>query len=335
MRTPHLALLLVLFAAGCGGGGGHHSGSSSGSSVTFAANSIVYGVPNGTDADFSVEQLSPSGGTPTTVVSDVSGSIFLFAADPSRSGRYALAADPTGAGTYGIYLSKNLALSGATQLVAAAYVAVGSLSVTPDGGHVLYTATTTSGTTDLFVVPTAGGTPVDLGAADAAAIAPDGDTIAFVAPPGGEGSDAVFTRSLAAGASGAVVALTTDGLNHALPAFSPDGTKLAYWTLADGANVLSVRTLSGGATVSVPGVSAVEPQGEAFGSDGTTLALVGQSGTGGIIATAPVDGSAAPTTILSNANLLGDYGFVWTDANGRAVSGVRSASAASRARKRG
>ncbi len=304
--------------------------------MTFAANSIVYGVANGTDADFSVEEVAPAGGTPTTVVADVAGTVLAFALDPSTSGRYALVADPSGAGTYGIYLSKNLTLTGATTLVAAGYVGVSSLAVTRDGARVVYSATTAAGASELFVVPTAGGTAVDLGPADASTVSPaDGDTIAYVAPVGTDGDDQVFTRSLAAGASGAVRQLTTDAANHALPAFSPDGTKLAYWTLATGANALTVETLAGGATTALPGVSAIEPQGEAFGPDGATLALVGQSGANGVIATLSAGGSTSPTTIVTNSALLGDYGFFWTDANGRAVSGGRATSASARSRKRG
>ena len=162
----------------------------------------------------------------------------------------------------------------------------------------------------------------------------DGDTIAYVAPANGSGPDAVSTRSLAAGPAGTAQAITADGLNHALPAFSRDGTKLAYWTLASGANALTVRTQATGATVSIPGVAAIEPQGEAFGATGTTLALAGQSGATAEIATAPVDGSAAPAPIVTGSALLGDYGLFWTDANGRAVSGGRGAGAGSRARRR-
>lgn len=332
--TP-LGLLALFLVAGCGGGGGHHSGSgsSSSSTVTFAANEIVFGIPNGTGTDFAVAEANPAGGT-STVVADVSGEVLLFAADPSATGRFALAAAPSGSATVGVYLAKGLGLSGAAMLVAPTYAAVTSLAVMPDGGRVVYTATTVAGASELYVVSTSGGTPTDLGPADGAALAPNGDTVAYVAPVGGSGNDAVFTRSLAAGASGAATTVASNAANHALPAFSPDGARLAYWTLASGANALTVQTLATDATVNVPGVSTIEPQGTAFGPDGTRLALVGQVSTGGQILTAPVDGSAAPTPLVSNASLLGDYGFFWTDALGRAVGGMRVASAASRARRR-
>ena len=338
MRTPCLAPLLPLVVAvGCGGGGGGHSSpssSSSGTRVTFAANSIVYGVANGTGTDYSVDEIAPTGGTATTVVKDVPGTILAFALDPSTASRYALAADPTGAGTYGVALSRTLSLSGATTLVAAVYTTVGSLAVTKDGAHVVYTATTAAGASELFVVPTAGGTPVDLGPADASTVSPaDGDTIAYAAPVAASGDDQIFARSLAAGASGAATQVTTDAANHTLPVFSPDGTKLAYWTLGNASNALTVETLAGATTVSIPGVGAIEPQGEAFGPTGATLAIVGQSGTTNEIATLPADGTAGPTTIATASSLLGNDGFFWTDANGRAVSGGRSATA-SRARKR-
>jgi hypothetical protein len=339
--APTFCVFVTLLCVACGGAPGGSAtpagttGNTLPTAITFAANSVVYGVATGQSENYDVNEMSSAGANVQTVAANIPGTILLFALDPATSGQYVIAADPTGTGSYGIYLSVNLTLTDAQTIVGPNYAYVTSLAVTENGASVVFSATDGTGISNLFVVPIGGGVATKLGLSDGSAVSPlDSDTIAYVAPIGGSGNDQLFTRSLSAGSAGSSTQLTSDVSNHALPAFSPDGTKLAFWELNVGTNTLVVDTLATSTMLNMPNPAGIQPQGEAFSADGTSIVIAGEVGTQGNILTQPTDGSASPTAILSSASLLGNYGIYWTDANGRAVGGIQGMSASSRLRKR-
>lgn len=347
--------LLGALVIGCGGGGGGGNstgttstsgtptdGSTDGTPTTGTATTgetgskIVFGEPAADGATFNVRSVTPDGASVTTLLANVPTSIVLFSANPTATSDYVFAADPTGTGSYGIYRSPILSLTGATTLVAPTYLAVSSLTVTQNGSHVVYSALDASGNPLLYSIPIAGGTPVQYGPSDGSTVSPkDSDTIAYVAlPSDSESNDQVFTRSLAAGPSGASTQVTTNAVNHVLPAFSRDGTKLAYWE-QNATSQLVVRTLSSGTTTTLTNPNRLFPQGASFNPTGTRVSIAGgaDDGTGQIL-TQTVNATATPTAIYSGANLLGNYGIYWTDTTGRVIGGNLIGASASRKLKK-
>lgn len=334
-------MLLGALVIGCGGGGGGGTtstgttsttsttgtptdGSTDGTATTGETGSkIVFGEPAADGLTFNVRSVTPDGVTKTTLLANVPTSIVLFSENPASTNDYVFAADPTGSGSYGIYRSPILSPTGATTLVSPRYLAVSSLTVTQNGSQVVYSALDASGNPLLFSVPIGGGTPVEYGASDGSTVSPsDSDTIAYVAlPAGSETNDQLFTRSLAAGPSGTATQVTTNTVNHILPAFSRDGTKLAYWEQS-ATSRLVVRTLSSGATTTLTNPSSLFPQGESFNPTGTRVSIAAGADDGsGQILTQTISTSASPTAIYTNANLLGNYGIYWTDTTGRVIGG--------------
>ena len=354
------ATALLALVIGCGGGGGGGGGgtktttsttsttstaTTSTSTATTAGvlpiNTILYAVPNGNGTDYELEGLDPvNAGSSTTIVSDFPASIELFAANPNVKSQYVAAYDPTFGpsdnGLYGIYISTGLTASGIKQLVAPTYIFVSSLSVTDNGKFVVYSATDQTGASNLFVESLSGGTPVNYGLSDGSTVSPaDDDTLVYVAIPssGNTVLDQVLSRSLKAGASGKATQITTDAVNHALPAISRDGTQIAYWEEGTSNNLL-VQPISGGSAVTLPNPNALVPQSEAFSGDASSIAIVGlDPNSNGFIMLQTPNGIANPTSLLEvPGTSLGDYGLYWTSQNGRVAGGSVAASSVVRKR---
>lgn len=321
------AFAMVLVGCGGGGGGGTTTSTTATNSTTGAnlpANTILYGVANDEFTSFDVNAIAPDGSNGRTYISGLSTKILMFAVNPAVENQYLVAADLGGAGMYGIYKTTGLSLATAIQVVAPTYTYVSSLAVTMNGTHVVYTATNSEGVSNLYTIPTAGGTLVNLALANGSAVSPaDNDTIAYVGAPGGVGDfDQVFTRSLAAGAAGTSVQITTEAVNHYLPAFSRDGLAIAWWEDSGIARGLAVYRRSTSTTTHLSNPENLYPQATAFNSTGTRVVSVVADDTGtGRIQTQASDGSEAPITIFSAPALLGNYGVYWTDTSGRLVGG--------------
>jgi hypothetical protein len=334
-RSSAIFLALVgavlIAAIGCGGGGG---GGSSTAGVTGSTagvlpdNVIVFGQPNGTGNDFAIYDISPTGGSPTTVAADVSGSILLYVQNPNKANSYVLAAIPSGGSNYGIYLATGPTLTGATQLVAPVYSDVSSLAITQDSSHIVYSATNAAGVSYLFTLPTSGGTPANLGLSDGSTISPaNNNTIAYVAPPNASGgNDQVYTRSLSAGAAGSATQITTDDVMHTLPAFSRDGTQLAYWE-ESGTSLLKIDLLATGVVTTLTNPSGDTPLGEAFSSDGSQIAIAGDLNFQGQLEVQATNGTSEPDVIFTAGVDVGLYGVYWTGSNGRGIARAGSTSA--------
>jgi|GEM_PF-6521171 len=324
-------VLLMALLIGCGGGGGGGGGgttqtTASGSTAgVLPSNMIVFGEANGNGSDFGIFDITPTGTGLTTIAADVSGSILLYAQNPNLANSYILAAMPAGGTAYGIYLAKGPTLTGAKQLVAPTYSDVSSLAITQDSSHIVYTAADATGTSDLYTVSSSGGTPTNLGLSDGSTISPaNNDTIAYVAPSSAiGGNDQVYTRSLKAGAAGSPTQVTTDSSMHLLPAWSRDGTQLAYWEQG-GTSLLMIDVLATNTVTTLTNPSGISPLGEAFSSDGTQVAIVGDLNFEGVLETQPTNGTTDPTAIFNATQDVGLYGVYWTSATGRGISAAGS-----------
>lgn len=334
-----IALVLIV---GCGGGGGGSSSTSSTSTssgsgggttgITYAANSIVYGVPSSTGANFNLDEVKADGTGNSVLAANLPSTILLFASVPTKANVFVIAANLGGNNNYGIYVSTGLSTSAVQTLVNANYSYVSSLAVSSDGKNLVYSAVQASDITQtsyLYVVPVAGGNPVQLDYSDGSTISPgDSNTIAYVASPGGNSPyDQVFTRLISAGAAGKTNQITSDAVQHILPAFNRAGTQIAYWESSSSSNTLFLTTVgSTAAPVSLPNPSSVIPQGECFSSDGSHLVIAADAGGSGELLTQATSGGS-PTAILLNSQLLGNFGVYWTDANGRGIGGSMMPSA--------
>jgi hypothetical protein len=327
LPTALLAATLALVA--CGGGGGSGSDSSvvtpPPSGIAYGANEIVYGFPDSTGSTFSVAEYKP-GGTQTVLASGLSTSILLFTQIPGKSNSFVIAADLAGKNVFGIYDSTGLSTANTTTVVPAIYSYVSSMTVSSDGANLVYTATLASDPTQtsyLFTLPLAGGLPKQLDYGDGSTLSPaDNDTIAYVASPGGSANfDQVFTRSLSAGVSGKATQVTTDSINHILPAYNRQGTELAYWESSSN-NALMLQAVGSTAAPVVLGnlPNQVVPQGESFSADGSQVAIAGDAGGMGEILTQAASAGSSPTVLYTNSGaLLGNYGVYWTDGNGKVL----------------
>jgi serine/threonine protein kinase len=95
---------------------------------------------------------------------------------------------------------------------------------------------------------------------NSAVLSPDGHTVAFTSPIAG--FDQVFVM-LASG--GDPLQLTTDSINKAVEAFSPDGTQIYYSDDFTGEESFGVPTLGGASTVAASGSGlAISPDGNTF-----------------------------------------------------------------------
>jgi hypothetical protein len=334
-------LALAAAIVGCGGGGGGSSTTTSTTSTTAGAglpiNTLVYGIPNGTDTNFDVDDIAPDGTGNQTLVANVSGKIVMFAINPAVANQFIVAADLNGNGFYGLYKATSLNLTGATELVAPEFSNIASLAVTMNGAHVVFTGTDTTDTSYVYSIPTAGGISAKLALASGSTVSPgDNNTIAYVGPPAGGGdNDQVFTRSLAAGPGGAATQVTSNDVNHTLPAFSRDGHKLAWWEMSATTNTLVIHNFNDSSSVSLSNPDNLFPQGTAFNATGTRVAIVAANDAGvGQILTQLADGSGDPGLILGSPNLLGNYGIYWTDSTGRVIGGSFGMSSVTRRKGR-
>lgn len=100
-------------------------------------------------------------------------------------------------------------------------------------------------------------------------VSPDGATIAFASDRGGTGSYGLYTLEVA---TGAVTARTDTPAEEAMPAWSPDGTRLAHTVDATAIDVLDLAT--GATTRAVTAPAGANLFGPSFAPDGTTLAYV-------------------------------------------------------------
>jgi hypothetical protein len=336
-----VSIVVALFIVGCGGGGGGSSSSTtsstSGSSTgtLYGANEIVYGVPNPTATSFSLNQVKPDGTSNSVLASGLSPGILLFAQIPGQANQFVMAADLTGAGVFGIYVTTGLSTTVTKTLAPAIYGFVTSLSISPDGKNLVYSAASSTDPLEigyLFWVPVAGGTATQLDYSDGSALSPaDGNSIAYVSNQGGASSvDQVYTRTLSSGSGGKATQITTDSINHLLPAYNRAGTELAYWESAT-TNALMIKTVgSSAAAVALPNPNQIAPLGESFNSDGSQIAIAGDSSGTGELLTQAASGTSNPVTILVSPQPVGNYGVYWTDTTGRALIGSIMPSAARR-----
>jgi Tol biopolymer transport system component/cytosine/adenosine deaminase-related metal-dependent hydrolase len=103
--------------------------------------------------------------------------------------------------------------------------------------------------------------------------APDGRTVVFSSDRGGTGGYGVFTLDTA---TGAITARTDTAAEEAMPAWSPDGGRLAYTVDNTAIDVLDLATGAVNRAVTAPAGATL--YGPSFSPDGTTIAYVRVAG---------------------------------------------------------
>jgi len=148
----------------------------------------------------------------------------------------------------------------------------------PDGSRIAFAAPTVAGgVTDLWTVPSTGGTAIRVtdtpGLAERFPVwSPDGHTLLYVAGPPDNSSAQLWTLDVD---TGLATQLTTDAtFKDQTPDWSPDGEVIAYnaggdiWRMdADGTDV-----------VNLTGTPAANEFGAAFSPDGTEISFTGTGG---------------------------------------------------------
>ena len=240
--------------------------------------------------------------------------------------------------TYGIYRSNSISTSGMVTVVPPTYSFVETVQVSYDGAWVYYVAAIGSGDACLYKVATAGGAPIVLDNSGfvytASVDIVSGSKITYdkdYTYPDGRVESAVFVKST--DSDGPPILLTNDSTaNYGCPQFSPDGTKIAFVSDKDDANMeVYVVSASGGNILQVTNAPQLPKQytGVAFSPDGTTTAFIGFDS--GVYRSAPLGAQGAPTLIVHDATAIG--GIYWTNASGRAQGGATAT--LSRRRHRG
>lgn len=100
-------------------------------------------------------------------------------------------------------------------------------------------------------------------------VSPDGSTVAFASDRGATGGYGLHTLDLA---TGAITARTDTAADESMPAWSPDGGRLAHTVDATAIDVLDLAT--GTTTRAVTAPAGASLYGPSFSPDGTTLAYV-------------------------------------------------------------
>lgn len=130
-------------------------------------------------------------------------------------------------------------------------VVIGSVSWSPDGERIAFSAVDRGGSSDLYVWDPAADAlrRITNDAYDDRdpAWSPDGTTIAFSSDRGPEGKDGAYNLFLADAASGAVSFLTRGPESYAAPAWSPDGKALLFTSDLGGARNVWMLRMEGGA----------------------------------------------------------------------------------------
>ena len=186
-----------------------------------------------------------------------------------------------------VFVSGPSGTSPTTAYDASSSVGVITVGITPDGKSILV-----EDGTDLDFIPATGGSPSVISGTDGAtsgAVSPDGKTVVFATTSG------IYTVPVGGGSPTTIVT-TPDNAVDSLPAYSPNGSQLAFVRNAFDSNDNETTTIelvaSGGGSLTDLSASPLGDAGSggrlSYSPDGKTIAFAGDNG----IATIPVAGGS-------------------------------------------
>lgn len=318
----------ALMNSGCGGSGASRDGGTGpGASDTIPPNVLLYSVTSDYGNTSDLFQVSPDG----------SGKKKLFhmpayyqgvGLNLAVPGQKVFGYAPNGGTnpTHGIYKNNAISTSGMIQLVRPTYSFIENVQVSSDGAWVYFVAATGNGDAYLYKVSSSGGTPILLDNSSfvytASVDIVDGSLITYdkdYTYQDGTVRSAVFVRSTASSATPRLL-IDDSSANYGCPMFSPDGTKIAFVSDKDDANMeVYVTGVGGGDIQQVTAAPTISKQytGVAFSPDGDSTAFVGYNS--GVFLTGKIGSLSTPSLIVSDQTVTG--GLYWTSSNGRAQVG--------------
>jgi hypothetical protein len=317
-----LALSLAIIPTGCGGNGSAQ-GAGTGNPITVPPYVILYSNSSDFGATSNLIQVNPDGSGKKQLLhlpENYQGIALNLAVPGEKIFGYS---PSSGDGpTYGLYRNSSISTTGMVQIVPPTYSFIASIQVSSDGAWVYFVAAIGTGDSYLYKVATKGGTPIVLDNSSYVYTANvdtvNGSKITYdkdYVYPDGTLQSAIFVRSTSANAAPTLL-IDDSGANYGCPQFSPDGTKIAFVSDKDDANMeVYLVSASGGSIVQMtnaPSISKVFT-GVTFSPDGSSTAFIGLGS--GLYRTGTIGSSNAPSLIVSDSTVLG--GIYWTGNGGR------------------
>jgi Tol biopolymer transport system component len=262
-----------------------------------------------------LKDVAPDGSNLTTIGS-LPGGIGAAVVNPNVVNSVIFAYAPNGS-EFGIYQNSSISASGAIQLVPAQLDSVAMIQLTPDDKTIVFVASQ-NGSSGLYTVSTAGGSPMYLAPADSASLSPDGSTIVFSqATAAGEAILSIPTSG------GGTTALTDGTFFDIDPQFSKDGSMVVFSSDRNASGTggpigVCALSLSSHAFTYVTSDPTSAEMGPSFNATGTQISYIVQNGTPGLSGVYVCNADGSNPIQIYASDQIGQSSY-WTGSNGRGL----------------
>jgi hypothetical protein len=299
-------------------------------------NVILFSQNDASDANYSIQALSPTAKTPTAILSNIPPTINPIVLNPAVKNQYIAAVQANSTALYGIYATTGATATGAKTIASPAFALVYTISVSNSGSSIVFTGSDSTGQTDsLYYVPSSGGTPTILDSGEACQIGPDNDSIVYSKFVGL--NTQLFIYSLS---KKTLTQMTSDVTDHDMPQFSKDGTKIVFqkgYQHAGGYEDygIAIMTVSTKTEIDLPNAGQINETGPSLNGTSGSVSFIASDGIPYAIATQTATGAAGSTysALYSNSGLNPSGSTYWSSSTGRGIARVSYGVARGRKRK--